>query len=241
MPQFTKGDRVVRTGFSFNGVKQGEVYTVNRQRDNVLYLEGFDQAYTTNRFELANPAAIKPEGAYNPNVGHATDGGGLQQHSIGGPFPFVLVGIENPRGLQPGTYWYVQDKAGQRCTIHFRKCDDAADHAAKLATKYPCGSSASTEPPLRESEGYIPPDITVTLTRQQAEVVAVAVANICVPSNPDVVEDILRTFRTSGVDWKDATKLFARGFDAYGEVRNCEVGTKLLPSGSLTLQRRRKL
>lgn len=125
------------------------------------------------RAEISAP--IKPEGVYNPNVGHAKDGGGLQQHSIGGPFPFVLVGIDNPTGLEPGLYWYVQDKAGNRCTIHMKSCARAGKVAAHLSTEYPSGINTTNRgetPPLWRSEGYIKPKsetVTVTLTRADAE------------------------------------------------------------------------
>lgn len=89
---------------------------------------------------------------------------GLQAHSVGGPFPFVVVGIDNPTGLEPGLYWYVQDVTGKRCTIHTRSCSLAGDWAASYVARFPGGVYTASTPNLERSEGYIvPKPATVTL------------------------------------------------------------------------------
>lgn len=35
--------------------------------------------------------------------------GGLQAHSVAGPYPFIVVALDNPTGYPPGLYWYVVD------------------------------------------------------------------------------------------------------------------------------------
>lgn len=121
------------------------------------------------RFIKGDRPGLEPLPGYAPNIGHATDGGGLQQHSIGGPFPFVLVGIDNPTGLEPGLYWYVQDKTGKRCSVHTKDCNLAANWAAYNARKHPDGNAPWPTPLLQDSDGYIQPKpVTVTLTAEEA-------------------------------------------------------------------------
>ena len=35
--------------------------------------------------------------------------GGLQGWSVGAPYPYLVVAIDNPTGMPPGLYWYVVD------------------------------------------------------------------------------------------------------------------------------------
>lgn len=212
MTQFNKGDRVIRTRYGYGGLVQGSTYIVDCQVGNTLYVEGFIAGYTASSFELANvvrPASPWPfrgthkgtfsgsqinlqnlpkaEGAYNPNVGHTTDGGGLQQHSIGGPFPFVLVGIENPKGLRPGTYWYVQDKTGRRVTAHHRNCNMTGNIAAGLVSLYPDGICPDATPDLSASDGWIDPIIKIELNREAAETLQMMCANTAGPMTYDIL------------------------------------------------------
>lgn len=72
--------------------------------------------------------------------------GGIQEHSVGGLLPFILVGIENPRydihaseafcasdrftlGHHEGTYWYVQNPDGSIGSRLFATYDAAAHYA----------------------------------------------------------------------------------------------------------------
>lgn len=35
--------------------------------------------------------------------------GGIQEWSVGAPYPYVVVAIDNPSGFPKGLYWYVVD------------------------------------------------------------------------------------------------------------------------------------
>lgn len=209
MSTFIKGDRVKRTGPGIWGVKRGDELTVTGQIGNALYLEGYTTSFSAHKFDLVigatrtfsgGPANVqnlpKAEGAYNPhnagaplpgyapNIGHTKDGGGLQQHSVGGPYPFVVVGIDNPTGLKPGLYWFVQDKTGRRVTAHRRSCDHTGNVAANLSQLYPDGICPDPTPDLSHSDGYIPPlpaMVTIELTREAAEVLQLMCAHTAGP------------------------------------------------------------
>lgn len=252
MTIFNKGDRVVRTTGKFLDVVEGGEYTVNRQRGNSLCLEGHEGSYSSEKFALSGhvrPAPIKPEGAYNPhnagaplpgyapNIGHSKDGGGLQQHSIGGPFPFVLVGIDNPTGLEPGLYWYVQDKAGDRCTIHIKDCERAGKVAAYLSTTYPGGICSHTTPDLSLSEGYINPLVQLTLTREAAEVVSLLAAHCA--GNAELTTDILRVVAGAlGHGYQDSKDRFEVSFNGYGAVREAGWHAGRHRIGSIAITRK---
>lgn len=72
--------------------------------------------------------------------------GGIQEHSVGGLLPFILVAIENPRydihvseafcasdrftlGHHEGTYWYAQNPDGSIGSRLFKTYDAAAHYA----------------------------------------------------------------------------------------------------------------
>ena len=217
MTQFNKGDRVVRVGYNHGSAQQGKkVYTVNRQDFNTLYLEGCTLGYAADLFDLLKPAAIKPEGAYNPNVGHTTDGGGLQQHSIGGPYPYIVVAVDNPTGLEPGLYYYVQDKAGNRCTAHTKSAEKVIRVAATLAENRPEGTTGFPPPDLSRSEGYISPTITVELNREAAEFLTLLVAHTA--GNVGLTNDLLAAFADKlGYTYDKAKEKFDVSFCGYGE------------------------
>lgn len=77
--------------------------------------------------------------------------GGLQDHSIGGPYPWIVVGIENPTYIHrevwetgagqdevetvrslPGTFYYVQNPDGSIGSVLYMKAETAHKHASDL-------------------------------------------------------------------------------------------------------------
>lgn len=190
MTKFIKGDRVKRQDDTrgFCGVEPGGEYTVATCGDRHLRLEGSSALFVVDKFDLVHrPAKRNPDATtegYKPNIGHTKDGGGLQQHSVGGPYPFVLVGIDNPAGLKPGLYWFVQDKTGRRVTAHRRSCDHTGNVAASLSQLYPDGICPDPTPDLSLSEGYIKPLpklVTLEITRAAAEVLQLMCAHTAGP------------------------------------------------------------
>lgn len=170
---------------------------------------------------------------YAPNIGHASDGSGIQKHSIGGPFPFVVVGIDNPTGLKPGLYWYVQDKTGRRCTAHLKDSQRILNAAEHLAETFPNGISLYATPPLSDSDGYIrpappvQPTITVELTASEHDLLRTLLSHTISSTE---VRKLLAKF--GGYD-KMVTARFETTFTAYGDnfAGRC-------PRGSISIVRK---
>lgn len=59
--------------------------------------------------------------------------GGLQGWSVGAPYPFIVVAIDNPTGMPKGLYWYVVDS--RKGSLEF-KDRVGATHKGKLASLY---------------------------------------------------------------------------------------------------------
>ncbi len=163
---FPVGSRVVRKpGEAFEG-EFGKPYKVLAVKRDWLRLEGLEKhefGFNAKYFtEYAEPKPVK---------GHTADGGGLQNHSVGGPYPYIVVAIDNPTGLEPGLYYYVQDKRGDRCTIHTRSASLAVEWAAVHREMNPRGYDGLGIPDIKVSEGYIKPEpteVTITLAHKDA-------------------------------------------------------------------------
>lgn len=56
--------------------------------------------------------------------------GDVRPESVGGPYPWIVVAIDNPTGVKPGTYYYVQNPDGIRGTFFTRSLQSAIDWAA---------------------------------------------------------------------------------------------------------------
>lgn len=59
--------------------------------------------------------------------------GGLQEHSIGGPYPWIVVGIENPLvndRVAQGTFYYVQNPDGTIGSLLYNTAEGAAELAS---------------------------------------------------------------------------------------------------------------
>lgn len=90
---FKAGDKVVALESSY-GITRGGLYTVLRVRDDGIEFlddEGDHrrQHYDSYRAAVAGKVA-EPE-PVQANTGHMPDGSGIQQHSAGGHYPYVLV------------------------------------------------------------------------------------------------------------------------------------------------------
>ncbi len=90
---FKAGDKVVALESSF-GITCGKVYTVLRVRD--AGIEFLDDAGDHRRQHYDSYRAAVAGNDYEPepvqaNTGHMPDGSGIQQHSAGGHYPYVLV------------------------------------------------------------------------------------------------------------------------------------------------------
>lgn len=59
--------------------------------------------------------------------------GGLQGWSVGAPYPYLVVAIDNPSGMPQGLYWYVVDT--RKGSTDF-KDRIGATHKGKLASEY---------------------------------------------------------------------------------------------------------
>jgi hypothetical protein len=75
------------------------------------------------RFTEQVPAAVVPRRG---------DAGDIRGDSQGGPFPWIVVAVDNPTGLVPGLYWYVQLPSGERGSVYFTSADVAGDKAAQM-------------------------------------------------------------------------------------------------------------
>jgi hypothetical protein len=190
MAKFNKGDQIKRTGVDYGNVQTGFIYTVESQvGPHEVKLLDIRGTFDPKLFELF-VAAPKAEGAYNPNIGHTTDGGGLQQHSVGGPYPYIVVGIDNPTGLEPGLYYYVQDKAGNRCTPHTKSAEKVIRQAATLASERPEGTTGHPTPGLERSEGYLSPIVTIELNREAAMTLQLMCAHTAGPMPGEVLREL---------------------------------------------------
>lgn len=59
--------------------------------------------------------------------------GGIQQWSVGAPYPFIVVAIDNPTGMTKGLYWYVADTRNGSTDFKDRV---GPAHKGKLAALY---------------------------------------------------------------------------------------------------------
>lgn len=66
--------------------------------------------------------------------------GGLQAHSVAGPYPYIVMAIDNPKGYPPGLYWYVVDS--RKGSTDFKDRCGVAMKGVLAATFAGCQASA---------------------------------------------------------------------------------------------------